>query len=76
MFEHRQRLPLVMIGVGAAFDFIGGTKRQAPAWMQRIGLEWLFRFFQEPGRLWRRYLCQNPRFVWFVIWQLLGSKRS
>ena len=75
MFDHREKLPLVMLGVGAAFDFIGGTKQQSPDWMQRIGLEWLFRFFQEPGRLWRRYLVQNPRFVWFIIWQLLGSKR-
>ena len=76
MFDHREKLPLVMLGVGAAFDFIGGTKRQSPNWMQRIGLEWFFRFFQEPSRLWRRYLVQNPRFIWFIIWQLLGSKRS
>lgn len=76
MFAHREKLPLVMLGVGAAFDFIGGTKQQSPNWMQRIGLEWLFRFFQEPGRLWRRYLVQNPRFIWFIILQLLGSKRS
>jgi N-acetylglucosaminyldiphosphoundecaprenol N-acetyl-beta-D-mannosaminyltransferase len=75
MFDHRERLPLVMLGVGAAFDFIGGIKKQSPEWMQRIGLEWLFRFFQEPSRLWRRYLYQNPRFIWFIIRQLLGSKR-
>ena len=76
MFEHREKLPLVMLGVGAAFDFIGGTKHQSPAWMQRIGLEWLFRFFQEPGRLWRRYLYQNPRFMWFIIRELLGRKKT
>lgn len=76
MFDHRKRLPLVMLGVGAAFDFIGGTKPQSPRWMQRVGLEWLFRFSQEPGRLWRRYLYQNPRFAWFIIWQLHGKKRS
>jgi N-acetylglucosaminyldiphosphoundecaprenol N-acetyl-beta-D-mannosaminyltransferase len=76
MFDHRRKLPLVMLGVGAAFDFIGGTKPQSPGWMQRIGLEWLFRFSQEPCRLWRRYLYQNPRFVWFIVRQLLGSKRS
>ena len=76
MFAHREKLTLVMLGIGAAFDFIGGTKPQSPEWMQRIGLEWLFRFIQEPGRLRRRYLYQNPRFVWFIIRQLLGSKRS
>jgi N-acetylglucosaminyldiphosphoundecaprenol N-acetyl-beta-D-mannosaminyltransferase len=44
-----------MVGVGAAFDFLAGTKRQAPLWMQRNGLEWLFRLASEPHRLWRRY---------------------
>ncbi len=53
----------VLIGVGAAFDFHGGRVRQAPAWMQSLGLEWLFRLIQEPRRLWRRYLNYNPRFV-------------
>lgn len=76
MFEHREKLPLVMLGVGAAFDFIGGTKQQSPAWMQKIGLEWLFRLSQEPGRLWHRYLYQNPRFVWHMTRQLLMKKRS
>jgi N-acetylglucosaminyldiphosphoundecaprenol N-acetyl-beta-D-mannosaminyltransferase len=63
MHEHRDRLPLVQLGVGAAFDFVAGTKRQAPAFMQRAGLEWLFRLATEPRRLWRRYLRHNPRFV-------------
>jgi N-acetylglucosaminyldiphosphoundecaprenol N-acetyl-beta-D-mannosaminyltransferase len=49
--------------VGAAFDFIAGEKAQAPAWLQRAGLEWLFRLICEPRRLWRRYLIHNPRFV-------------
>ena len=53
----------VLIGVGAAFDFHAGLVPQAPAWMQRRGLEWLFRLAQEPRRLWRRYLRYNPRFV-------------
>jgi N-acetylglucosaminyldiphosphoundecaprenol N-acetyl-beta-D-mannosaminyltransferase len=53
----------VLIGVGAAFDFHAGLVRQAPAGMQRAGLEWLFRLSQEPRRLWRRYLRYNPRFV-------------
>jgi len=63
MDEHRDRLPLVQLGVGAAFDFLAGTKRQAPAVLQRAGLEWLFRLATEPRRLWKRYLRHNPRFV-------------
>jgi N-acetylglucosaminyldiphosphoundecaprenol N-acetyl-beta-D-mannosaminyltransferase len=52
----------VMVGVGAAFDFLAGTKRQAPLWMQRNGLEWLFRLASEPHRLWRRYAYIVPVF--------------
>jgi N-acetylglucosaminyldiphosphoundecaprenol N-acetyl-beta-D-mannosaminyltransferase len=57
----------LLIGVGAAFDFVAGTKPQAPRWMQRSGLEWLFRLSREPGRLWRRYLIYNSRFLWSVF---------
>ena len=53
----------VLVGVGAAFDFHAGIKKQAPDGLQRIGLEWAFRLSQEPRRLWRRYLHYNPRFV-------------
>jgi N-acetylglucosaminyldiphosphoundecaprenol N-acetyl-beta-D-mannosaminyltransferase len=53
----------VLAGVGAAFDFIAGRKRQAPAWMQRAGLEWLFRLSQDPRRLGPRYLRYNPAFM-------------
>ncbi|MBV9671261.1 MAG: WecB/TagA/CpsF family glycosyltransferase, partial [Verrucomicrobia bacterium] len=53
----------LMIGVGAAFDLISGTVRQAPYWMQRSGLEWLFRLAMEPSRLWKRYLINNPLFI-------------
>lgn len=56
-------LPLVFVAVGAAFDFVAGTKPQAPLWMQRNGLEWVFRFGSEPRRLWRRYLFGNARFI-------------
>lgn len=52
-----------LFAVGAAFDFIAGTKRRAPGWMSQIGLEWLFRLGSEPGRLWKRYLVGNTRFV-------------
>ncbi len=63
MAEHRGRLPCALVGVGAAFDFLAGAKRQAPPWIQRCGLEWLFRLALEPRRLWRRYLLGNPRFL-------------
>ncbi len=57
----------LLIGVGAAFDFIAGTKPQAPRWMQRSGLEWLYRLIREPRRLWRRYVIYNSRFIWEVL---------
>jgi N-acetylglucosaminyldiphosphoundecaprenol N-acetyl-beta-D-mannosaminyltransferase len=60
------RAPL-LIGVGAAFDMLAGVKSQAPRWMQRSGLEWVFRLAQEPRRLGRRYLVYNPLFVWHVL---------
>lgn len=64
MHQHRPHLTApVLIGVGAAFDFHAGVKRQAPRWMQRAGLEWLFRLTQEPRRLWRRYSRNNTRFL-------------
>jgi N-acetylglucosaminyldiphosphoundecaprenol N-acetyl-beta-D-mannosaminyltransferase len=62
----------VLIGVGAAFDLHAGVKKQAPRWMQRSGLEWLFRLGSEPRRLWRRYLINNPRFVWSLLLQSAG----
>ncbi len=67
MMRYRPALTApLLIGVGAAFDFIAGTKRQAPPWMRRSGLEWAFRLAQEPGRLWQRYLVYNARFVWRI----------
>ena len=63
MHEHRHDIPAVMIGVGAAFNFFAGRVRQAPAWMQKCSLEWLFRLCMEPKRLWKRYLKNNPRFL-------------
>lgn len=72
MAARQGKIHCVMIGVGVAFDFFAGTKRQAPAWIQGYGLEWLFRFIQEPGRLWRRYLYHNPRFVVLILRQILS----
>lgn len=61
-------LPVVALAVGAAFDFLGGTKPQAPVWMQRSGTEWLYRLASEPRRLFKRYLWGNPRFV-YAAWR-------
>jgi N-acetylglucosaminyldiphosphoundecaprenol N-acetyl-beta-D-mannosaminyltransferase len=69
-------LDCVTIGVGAAFDFQSGQVSQAPRWMMKIGLEWLYRFSQEPGRLWQRYLINNPVFVILFLWQLFRNART
>lgn len=74
MASHRGRIPAVMVGVGAAFDFLSGHKRQAPGFMQRAGMEWLFRLATEPRRLWRRYLSQNPRFLVLFGLQLARAR--
>ncbi len=70
-----QLIAPVLIGVGAAFDFHAGRVRQAPRWIQRIGMEWFFRLCAEPRRLWRRYLRNNPLFIYLAAAQLLGIKR-
>lgn len=62
--------PPVIIGVGAAFDFLAGTKRQAPHWVRRSGMEWLFRLLQEPGRLFPRYAVSGPVFLWLALRQM------
>jgi N-acetylglucosaminyldiphosphoundecaprenol N-acetyl-beta-D-mannosaminyltransferase len=84
LWMHRiaDQLPgVALVGVGAAFDFLAGTVDEAPEWMMRIGLEWLFRLSQEPRRLWRRYLWNNPAFVVLVMRQIMlqrlrGSSES
>ena len=76
MAAHRDRIKAVQIGVGAAFDFHSGSVKQAPAWMGRSGLEWLFRLAMEPKRLWRRYAIHNPRFMIRAAWQLLFRRGS
>lgn len=63
MAAHRGQIPAVMVGVGAAFDFYSGRRKEAPPWMRAVGLEWLFRLAMEPRRLWRRYTAHNFRFV-------------
>jgi len=77
MARYVDRLPVpVLIGVGAAFDLHAGLKKQAPRWMQRTGLEWLFRLATEPRRLWRRYLKNNPWFVWRLLLESSKVVRS
>ena len=63
MAAHRERIPAVMLGVGAAFDYHAGTKRRAPPSWQRHGLEWLYRLGTEPARLMKRYLLTNTLFL-------------
>ncbi len=65
----------VMVGVGAAFDFHAGLKKQAPRWMQRSGLEWLHRLLSEPRRLGKRYLINNPTFIFLAFLQATRLKR-
>jgi N-acetylglucosaminyldiphosphoundecaprenol N-acetyl-beta-D-mannosaminyltransferase len=72
---YRQLEATVFIGVGAAFDFHAARVRQAPLWMQRTGLEWLFRLLSEPRRLWKRYLKNNPLFLWRAFCQLTGLRK-
>ena len=76
MARHRDRLPLVQLGVGAAFAFHAGEVRQAPAWIQRIGMEWAFRLAMEPRRLWKRYLVGNTRFVWLITMEWIRNLRD
>jgi N-acetylglucosaminyldiphosphoundecaprenol N-acetyl-beta-D-mannosaminyltransferase len=71
VIAHKNRIPAVLLAVGAAFDFIAKTKPQAPRWMMRSGLEWVFRFASEPRRLAGRYLNSNPRFMVLVAYQWL-----
>ncbi|MBP6850019.1 MAG: WecB/TagA/CpsF family glycosyltransferase [Rhodoferax sp.] len=72
MAAHKDRVGATLFGVGAAFDFHAATVQRAPAWMQRTGLEWAFRLFQEPRRLAARYLTTNTRFAYLVVRAALG----
>jgi N-acetylglucosaminyldiphosphoundecaprenol N-acetyl-beta-D-mannosaminyltransferase len=76
MAEYLRRLDVtLMFGVGAAFDFHAGKMRQAPPWMRRSGLEWLFRLGCEPRRLWKRYLKNNPLFIFRIFCQFTGLRK-
>ena len=75
-FEMKHLLPMPVLAVGAAFPFIAGELAQAPERLQRTGLEWLYRLWREPRRLWRRYLILNPYFVLLLMGQLAGIHYS
>ena len=70
--------PAVCLGVGASLDFVAGTMKRSPRWMSKIGLEWMYRLGQEPKRLWRRYLIDDPRFLAIVLrtWRLPRAERE
>jgi exopolysaccharide biosynthesis WecB/TagA/CpsF family protein len=74
-FEMASALNMPLFAVGAAFPFHAGMLPQAPAWMQKSGLEWLFRLGSEPKRLWRRYLYLNPAYLLLLALQLTGLRR-
>jgi len=71
-YENADALSMPVLAVGAAFDYHAGTVDEPPAWIQRNGLQWLYRLVQDPKRLWRRYLILNPRFVARVVRQRFG----
>lgn len=74
-FEFREKLNMPILAVGAAFPFLAGAISQAPTWMQKSGLEWLFRLMSEPKRLWRRYVYLNPAYLFLLALQALGLSR-
>lgn len=67
MRDHKGKINAVMMGVGAGFDFHAGTLKRAPLWIRRIGLEWLFRLFKEPVRLFKRYVVYNIKFMLYLL---------
>jgi len=67
MLAHKDRINGVMMGVGAGFDFHAGTIKRAPRWIQKIGFEWLYRLFQDPERLFKRYVVTNTKFICYLI---------
>ncbi len=75
VYENRLDLSMPALAVGAAFDFLAGTVSQAPPWMRRRGLEWLYRLIQEPRRLWRRYFVYNSAYLALLLLHRLGLKR-
>lgn len=65
-YKKLMNVPFVM-GVGGSFDVVAGVTKRAPVWMQKVGMEWFYRFIQEPRRMWKRYLVGNSKFMWLVL---------
>lgn len=76
MANHKDKISAVMIGVGAAFDYHAGVIKRAPLWMQKTSLEWFYRLYQEPTRLWRRYFFTNSKFIYLLVKDMLKPKPS
>ena len=76
MRSHQGRVNAVMMGVGAGFDFHAGTIQRAPLWLQRIGLEWLYRLFKDPSRLLKRYLVTNTKFLWYLLKDISVKRKT
>jgi N-acetylglucosaminyldiphosphoundecaprenol N-acetyl-beta-D-mannosaminyltransferase len=78
LYENREVLKSVSftMGVGGSFDVVSGLVKRAPVWMQNSGLEWFYRFLQEPKRMWKRYLVGNSKFVYYVLLEKLGLRTS
>jgi N-acetylglucosaminyldiphosphoundecaprenol N-acetyl-beta-D-mannosaminyltransferase len=78
LYENRVVLSSVnfTMGVGGSFDVVSGLVKRAPVWMQNSGLEWFYRFLQEPRRMWKRYLIGNSKFVYYVLLEKLGLRKS
>lgn len=74
MTAYKSHLPALLIGVGAVFDFLGGTCQRAPVWLQKLGLEWAHRLATQPRRMWKRYAKTNPVFVWMVLREWIKQK--
>lgn len=72
-YKDEYKVPL-SIGIGVSFEFIAGMVKRAPVWMQRAGLEWLWRVLMEPSRLWKRYFIDDMKFFWFLLNQKFGKK--
>ena len=64
------------MGVGGSFDIVAGRTKRAPFWMQRLGLEWAFRIYQEPRRMWKRYATTNPMFIWMLVKELIKNRKN
>lgn len=78
LYNYKNELASVnfIMGVGGSFDVVAGLTKRAPLWMQKIGLEWFYRFIQEPRRMWKRYLVGNSKFIWLVLAEKFSTSKK